>query len=150
VAMQLTNILRDVGEDLRSGRIYLPRDEMHRFGYTEADLRAGVIDDRFVALLRFQMQRAEEYYARARPGIALLDKSARLAILASAEMYHGILGAIVANGYDVFTRRAYVPTVAKMRMLPRLWLASTWQHRPTRCMVDDLARVAYNRKEKRG
>ncbi len=124
VAMQLTNILRDVGEDLRNGRIYLPRDEMQQFGYTEADLHASVIDGRFIELMRFQMQRAEDYYVRARPGIDMLEKSAQLAILASAEMYRGILGAIVANEYDVFTKRAYVPTSAKMRMMPKLWLAT--------------------------
>jgi 15-cis-phytoene synthase len=123
VAMQLTNILRDVGEDQRNGRIYLPRDEMQRFGYGEADLQAGRISDRFIALMRFQMARAEDYYIRARPGIDMLDKSAQLAILASAEMYRGIHAAIVANDYDVFTKRAYVPLSAKMLMLPKLWLA---------------------------
>jgi 15-cis-phytoene synthase len=124
VAMQLTNILRDVGEDLANGRIYLPRDEMARFAYTEADLRAATIDDRFIALLRFQIDRAQEHYTRARPGIAMLDKSAQLAILTSAELYHGILGAIEANGYDVFTKRAYVPKSTKVLMMPRLWWAS--------------------------
>jgi phytoene synthase len=122
IAMQLTNILRDVGEDWRHGRCYLPRDEMDRFGYTHADLANGVVNDNFVALMRYSSDRAHEYYRRARPGIDLLDSGAQLAILASAEMYRGILPAIAANGYDVFTRRAHVPTAMKARMLPRLWL----------------------------
>ncbi len=136
VAMQLTNILRDVGEDLANDRIYLPRDEMARFGYTEADLRAGLVDDRFIALMRFQMARAQDYYARARPGIELLDKSAQLAILTSAELYRGILPAIEANAYDVFTKRAYVPTPTKVLMMPRLWWASRFAPAPTYEMDD--------------
>jgi phytoene synthase len=137
VAMQLTNILRDVGEDLRNGRIYLPRDEMARFGYSEADLRAGVVDGRFVELMHFQMRRAEAYFARARPGIAMLERSAQLSILASAEMYRGILGAICANGYDVFTQRAFVPFATKLRMVPRLWLSLKTAPSPTPHPISD-------------
>ena len=136
VAMQLTNILRDVGEDLANGRIYLPRDEMARFGYSEDDLRASVIDERFIALLRFQMDRAQDYYTRARPGIEMLDKSAQLAILTSAELYRGILDAIRANEYDVFTKRAYVPTPTKMLMMPRLWFAARFAPAPT-CEMEE-------------
>ncbi len=122
IAMQLTNILRDVGEDLRHGRIYLPREDLARFDYSEADLRNQVIDDRFIALMQFEIARAEDYFNRARPGIEKLDPRAQLAIRASAEMYRGILPAIVANGYDVFTRRAYVPFASKVMAMPRLWL----------------------------
>lgn len=122
IAMQLTNILRDIGEDARNGRIYLPRDEMAAFGYADDDLRAGRITPAFVALMRFQIARAQAYYERARPGIDLLDANVRLAILASAEWYRGILGVIIANGYDVFTRRARVPFAARLRVMPRLWL----------------------------
>lgn len=137
VAMQLTNILRDVGEDLANGRIYLPRNEMARFGYTTVDLRAGVVDERFIALMRFQMARAQDYYVRARPGIELLDKSAQLAILTSAELYRGILRSIEANAYDVFTKRAYVPTSTKVLMMPRLWWAARFTAPPTTCEVED-------------
>ncbi len=122
VAMQLTNILRDIGEDLHNGRIYLPQDEMEQFGYGEERLRHGVRDERFLRLMRFQMERANEYYRRARPGIALLDRGVQWAIATSAEMYRGILAAIVANEYDVFTRRASVSTPAKVALSARLWV----------------------------
>jgi phytoene synthase len=122
VAMQLTNILRDVGEDAALGRIYLPSDEMARFGYCESELLQNVVNLPFIDLMQFQIARACEYYERARPGIALLDPSVRLAIQASAELYRGILGSIMANGYDVFTQRAYVPLSSKVLMMPKLWL----------------------------
>lgn len=121
IAMQLTNILRDIGEDWRNGRNYLPQCEMERFGYTADDLAQGQVNEAFVALMQFSIERAREYYQRARPGIDLLDSSAQLAIRASAEMYRAILAEIEANTYDVFTRRAVVPTTTKLLMMPRLW-----------------------------
>lgn len=129
IAMQLTNILRDVGEDQRMGRVYLPRDEMEQFGYSLDDLRQGVIDERFIALMRFQIDRARAYYEQAQPGIDLLDRSAQLAIQTSADLYRGILGEIAENGYDVFTRRAHVSLSAKMLAMPRLWFGMTFGQR---------------------
>jgi phytoene synthase len=128
IAMQLTNILRDIGEDARSGRIYLPVEDLEAFGYSDAELAAGIVDDRFVALMLFQIARAQAYYERAWPGIFLLDASAQLAILASAQMYRRILRAIQANRFDVFTQRAHVPLASKLLMMPRLWLTSTQGH----------------------
>lgn len=121
IAMQLTNILRDVGEDWHNGRVYLPRAEMEQFGYTSADLAQGKVNSAFIALMRFSIDRAREYYQRAQPGLDLLDPSAQVAIRASAEMYRAILAVIEANNYDVFTRRAFVPTTTKLLLLPRLW-----------------------------
>jgi 15-cis-phytoene synthase len=123
VALQLTNILRDVGEDARQGRIYLPLADLARFGYRPEELLAGVIDARFVALMGFEIARARALYAQAWPGIALLAPDSRLAVAAAATVYRGILDRIEANGYDVFSRRARVPNGAKLAMLPRLW----WQ-----------------------
>jgi phytoene synthase len=114
-AMQLTNILRDVGEDACLNRIYLPAEEMQRFGYTEADLFAGKIDERFVALMRFQIERARGLYREAEPGIARLVPESRYAVGLALHLYRGILDAIEANGYDVFARRAYVPLQSKIR-----------------------------------
>ena len=91
VALQLTNILRDVGEDARRNRIYLPQKEMERFEYSEADLMAGVVNEAFCELIRFQIVRAEEYYLRAQPGIALLNQDCRLAVSLSGTLYHRIL-----------------------------------------------------------
>lgn len=113
IALQLTNILRDVGEDLQRGRIYLPHQEMARFGYDAADLRAGVRDDRFRALMEFQIERAKQFYESARPGIALLHPDGRFAVRVAADVYRGILKEIVDNDFDVFHRRAVVPASRK-------------------------------------
>lgn len=109
VAMQLTNILRDVGEDLRMGRLYLPLDALARHGVAERALAAGTVDAPFVRLMREQIARAHALYDEAEPGIALLPPRARLAVRVAARTYRGILGRIEANRYDVFARRAYVP-----------------------------------------
>jgi phytoene synthase len=113
-AMQMTNILRDVGEDARMGRIYLPMDELRRFGCGEQAILAGVVGEPFVALMRFQIQRVRTMYAEAEPGIALLAPQSRYTVRLALSLYRGILGRIEANGYDVFTRRAYVPLRAKL------------------------------------
>lgn len=113
-AMQMTNILRDVGEDARMGRIYLPADEMERFGYTENDLFAGTVDERFVALMKFQIERARGLYRSAEPGIARLQRESRYSVDLALHLYRGILTAIEANGYDVFGRRAFVSLRSKI------------------------------------
>lgn len=115
-AMQLTNILRDVGADARMDRIYLPADEMARFGYTEADLFAATVNERFIELMRFQIDRARQLYRDAEPGIERLQPQSRYAVRLALHLYHGILGAIEANRYDVFTKRAYVSLPAKIRI----------------------------------
>jgi phytoene synthase len=113
-AMQLTNILRDVGEDALMGRIYLPAEDMRRFGYTEASLFAGRIDDAFVGLMEFQIARVRALYAAAEPGIAMLSADSRYTVRLAYTLYGRILNEIESNGYDVFTRRAYVPLRAKL------------------------------------
>jgi len=113
VAMQLTNILRDVGEDLGRGRIYLPLVEMQCFGYSEEELRAHVRNEAFLELMRFQIARARVYYERAMPGIGLLDADGRFAVQIAAEVYRQILHQIEAANYDVFSRRAVVPARTK-------------------------------------
>ncbi len=120
IAMQLTNILRDVGEDARMGRIYLPQEDIARFGYDEERLRAGVIDENFTALLDFEIARARTYYRSAQRGIAMLDKSARPAILASALLYSRILNSIESNGYNVFSRRAFVNKPRKAYLIGKV------------------------------
>lgn len=123
VALQLTNILRDIGEDLQMGRIYLPQEDLHEFGYCEQDLRDGVIDARFRALMDFEIARTHHLYEESWDGIALLAPDGRLAIAAAADLYRAILGKIVKNGYDVFNRRAHLGAAEKLARLPRLW----WQ-----------------------
>ncbi len=118
VAKQLTNILRDVGEDARRGRIYLPLSELALFNYTEQDLFDGVIDDRWRELMRFQIQRARKFYSEAEYGISALNPDARWPIWSALIHYRGILDVIERNQYDVFRRRAYVPTSRKLLSLP--------------------------------
>lgn len=114
-AMQLTNILRDVGEDLQLGRIYLPSDDMARFGVSEAHLEAGLVNDPFRDLLRFQIARARLYYHEADLGIPdLHGPSSRWTVRVMSRLYGGILNEIERNGYDVFRIRAHVPTPRKL------------------------------------
>ncbi len=113
IAMQLTNILRDIGEDFERGRIYLPSGELSRFGYSEDELSRGVRNDAFHRLMRFQVARARDYYERAHPGIALLAPDGRFAVQVASDVYREILRRIEQSDYDVFEQRAVVPRVQK-------------------------------------
>jgi 15-cis-phytoene synthase len=119
-AMQLTNILRDVKEDLTRARVYLPADELQAFGLTEEDLRTGRMDDRMVAFLRCQIARARALYARSARGIGLLQGfgTQRMVKLMGA-LYGAILTEIEARGYDVFSARARVPRRRKLALAVR-------------------------------
>lgn len=122
VALQLTNILRDVAEDWRNGRCYLPQDELAAFHITEDDIANGRNDDRWHAFMHFQIARARQLYRESLPGIALLGRQGRFAVAAAAELYQGILDDIETHHYDVFTRRAHLTGPAKLRRLPGIWL----------------------------
>jgi phytoene synthase len=113
IAMQLTNILRDIGEDLDRNRIYLPSEEMEGFGYSEIELRARKRNEAFRCLMEFQIARARRFYERAAPGIRLLNPEGRFAVSIAAEVYRAILGRIESSRYDVFERRAVVPALQK-------------------------------------
>jgi 15-cis-phytoene synthase len=117
VALQITNILRDIGEDWRSGRLYLPLDELRFFDLEEEDLDQACLDGRWERFMRFQIARARRIYREASPGIALLNPDGRFAVSAAAKLYEGILAAIEANGYDVFSKRAYVKTPQRIWIL---------------------------------
>ncbi len=121
VALQLTNILRDVGEDYRSGRVYLPQEELAAFGISEDQIAAGRVDDRWREFMRFQIARNRLLYEEAWPGIALLNRDGRLAIAAAAELYRGILDDLAAHDYNNFTRRSYVNQHGKVTRLARAW-----------------------------
>lgn len=124
IASQLTNILRDVGEDARRGRIYLPMEDLAKFNYTEQDLLKGVVDDRWRELMQFQIRRTREFYAKAEKGISYLAPDARLPVWTALILYSQILDKIERNQYDVFRQRAYVPNLQKLWSLPRAWLRS--------------------------
>jgi phytoene synthase len=122
VANQLTNILRDVGEDAQRGRIYLPLEDLARFNYTEEDLFKGVVDDRWRELMRFEIQRARKFFVQAESGIRSLSPDSRWPVWAALMLYQGILDVIEQNDYDVFNRRAFVPKPKKLVSLPVAWL----------------------------
>jgi len=122
VALQLTNILRDIHEDYQRGRIYLPMEELYDFGISEYAIGAGVNDNKWRAFMRFQIRRNREIYKQAWPGIQLLHKSGRLSIAAAATFYREILRAIEARNYDVFNSRAVVSKWEKVQLIPQLWI----------------------------
>lgn len=122
IALQLTNILRDVGEDWKAGRLYLPLEELERFGLSEKDIEVGKVDDRWRSFMRFQISRARQLYTEAMPGIQLLHSDGRFAIAAAAELYQGILDDIEQHDYDVFKRRAHLKSWQKLFRLPGIWL----------------------------
>lgn len=124
IANQLTNILRDVGEDRFRGRIYLPLEDLQRFSYSEKELMEGVVNDRWISLMKFQIQRARDWFQRSEDGVRFLCADARWPVWTSLRLYRGILDAIEANGYDVFNKRAYVPKYKKFLDLPISFLLS--------------------------
>ena len=122
VALQLTNILRDIGEDFRAGRIYLPLEDLAAFRLDEHDLASQQVDGRWRNMMRFQIARTRQIYAEAWPGIAYLNPRGRLSAMAAAIFYQGILNDIEAHDYDVFTRRAHVGEWNKIQLLLRLMM----------------------------
>jgi phytoene synthase len=105
-AMQLTNFLRDVKEDWARGRVYLPLEDLNRFGYAEEELGRGVVDERFVALMRFEVSRARKLYWVADEGMRYIPRGRRYPVIVARRLYEAILGRIEAQGYDVFSQRA--------------------------------------------
>jgi phytoene synthase len=118
IAMQLTNVLRDVGEDARLGRLYLPLADLEAFGCDPEAVLRGQPNGRFADLLAFEIARARGLYADARRGFPALAPSGRWTALAGSEMYAAILTRIEENGYDVFGARASVSTSRKLGALP--------------------------------
>jgi len=117
-AMQLTNILRDVGEDARTGRRYLPDDLMKRHGYTERDLRNETVNPAFIALFEDIAGYAEAAYDRTLGLVdGLFPRDARLPIALAGILYRAILDACRKNGYDVFTNKNFVPKNEKLRLI---------------------------------
>jgi phytoene synthase len=124
VAMQLTNILRDVGEDARRGRCYLPDDALAGFGLSSAEVltnQALGADERWRPFMAYMVGRARALYEAAAPGIPLLAPDARRCAAACATGYAGILGAIERAGYDTVTRRAHLGTARRAAVLWQAW-----------------------------
>jgi phytoene synthase len=124
--MQLTNILRDVKEDLERDRVYLPLDELAAFGLTVDDLRRGVVDDRWRGFMRCQIARARAYYARAARGIpALTGFGCQRMVRLMGSIYGDILRVIERNDYDVFSGRLSVPTSRKVALAAAILVRPT-------------------------
>lgn len=120
-AMQMTNFLRDVGEDWQRGRIYLPYEDMERFGVTEKDFADGRLSEPMVELLRFEIERTRALYREAETGIPLLPREYRYPVLLGSRLYARILDRIEANGYDVFRQRAHTRLPEKMLIAWDCW-----------------------------
>lgn len=127
IGMQLTNILRDVGEDARRGRVYLPAEELSKFGVPEADLLAGRVTPAFVELMKFQVARARQTFADSEGLFPLLERKARFCPLAIRGLYEGILRKIEKRGYDVFARRASLSAPAKVLCVMGAWFRA-WSY----------------------
>jgi phytoene synthase len=121
VAFQLANFIRDVGEDLDRGRVYLPLDELARFGLTRRDLEQRVVDDRLRRLLQFQIARVRRLEEASRPGIALLDPTSRPCIEAARVLYCGIVDEVERMHYEIFQRRATVSTARRLAVAVPAW-----------------------------
>ncbi len=121
VAFQLTNVLRDLGEDLGNGRVYLPADELERFGCPPGAWRDPAHADAFRALMRFQVERARDYYRASEPLSGLLTADGRAIFGVMRRTYRGLLDAIEAKGYDVFTARVRTPKWRKAAALLGAW-----------------------------
>lgn len=122
IAMQLTNIARDVGEDLQMDRIYLPAEELEGFGVAEQDLRSRKVSPNFSKLMQFQIARARDYYKRAEAGIPLLaDDGSQYTVWLMRHIYSGILQEIEKANYDVFSRRAATSFLRKMKLAALAW-----------------------------
>ncbi|KAL5977204.1 hypothetical protein ACLOJK_021546 [Asimina triloba] len=118
IANQLTNILRDVGEDARRGRIYLPQDELAAAGLSEDDIFLGKVTDKWRNFMKGQIKRARMFFDEAEKGVSELNSASRWPVWASLMLYRQILDAIEANDYNNFTKRAYVGKGKKIASLP--------------------------------
>lgn len=122
LAMQLTNICRDVREDWEFGRVYLPQDEMARFGVSESDIAGGVVTDGFARLMQYQIERARERFASGRQLLPYLSRRSRGCPAALGLIYGGVLDKIEAAGYDVFRERIGLSKSAKLALMARAWV----------------------------
>ena len=121
MALQLTNIIRDVATDLRRGRVYLPLEDLQRFGVTDEDLRRGEVTPKVRDLLRFECERARDYYRRAAADLPRSDARSLVAAEIMRGIYYAILRRIERAGYDVFSRRIRVPRPQRAVIALRIW-----------------------------
>ena len=121
IAFQLANFIRDVGEDLHRGRVYLPIDELAAYGVTRADLEARIATDPIKEALRFQVARVRQLQERSRDGVLMLHPSSRACIEAASTLYCGIVDQVEAIDYEVFRQRAKVPMSRRLSVALPAW-----------------------------
>ncbi|HMS54441.1 MAG TPA: phytoene/squalene synthase family protein [Fimbriimonadaceae bacterium] len=124
-AMQLTNFLRDVGEDWERGRLYIPQEDFERFQVDPTEISVGIVSDRFVNLMQFEISRARSLYEKADRGITLLPTQARRSVLLARILYSKILDKIEANDYDVLNARARTSRTEKLLAATRVAIGYT-------------------------
>jgi phytoene synthase len=122
VAFQLANFIRDVGEDLDRGRVYLPQDELAQLGVDREMLEARKLTPEITAALKFQIERVRQLQREATPGILQLEPSSRPCIEAASELYCGIVDEVEAIGYDIFNKRAKTSTARRMRVAGKAYV----------------------------
>jgi phytoene synthase len=122
IAFQLTNIIRDVGEDARRGRIYLPIDELQRFNVTAKQITEATYSDNFRSMMEFQIERAERYYDQALALLPVVDRKSQRAGLIMAAIYRTTLDEIKAEGCKVLTQRTSLTPLRKLWIAARTWL----------------------------
>ena len=127
-ALQLTNIMRDVGADARAGRVYVPQEDLRKFGVTTDDLRAGRYSDEFVSLMRHQAARARQFYRAARDAFPTADARSLVAAEIMGRIYRALLDEIEARGFRVFEERVTVPTRRKLAIALRCWASVRFGH----------------------
>ena len=132
LAMQLTNILRDVEEDMERDRLYIPQEELTRFGCSEEDIFLGRVNDNFRNLMRFEVERAREYFKKSKQQLSLLSPRSRVCPEVLHGTYTRLLDRIEASGYNVFGRRVSLSTREKLVLMARLWASGIAARAPGR------------------
>lgn len=137
-AFQLTNILRDVGEDIAKDRVYLPQNEMARFGVSDDDLRARRITPAFAELMSFQVRRVRELFHRAEALLDLIDRDARRCTCLMGSVYSRVLDRIEASGFEIFDRRVGLSLADKIALVARTY----WKRSPSWVRVRSVERAS--------
>lgn len=121
IALQLTNILRDVKKDAERGRIYLPQEDLEKYGYAENDLLNSTYNENFQNMMKFEVQRAKEYFDKATNSLNLEDKKAMFAARAMQHIYYRMLNKIVDADYDVYRKKIRISTFKKVGISLGVW-----------------------------
>ncbi len=121
IALQLTNILRDVKKDALRGRIYLPKEDLVKFNYSEDDIIKNVYNQNFIDMMKYEVERTKTYFRKATDELTLDDKGAMFAARAMQHIYYKLLEKIVSHEYDIYSKKIRVPTIEKLGISLGVW-----------------------------